>query len=189
MHERTPERDDLLDAAARLPPEIPPSRDLWPGIAAQLSNQGRAKRRAGWLPARGWRVAASFAGALLGVLAAVALVDMRGDSQRETASIDIAPVASEWLPITQDAKYRATRATLAASFEKQLALLPPDDRAKVEQGLRDIQIGLRALNEALQKHPDNLALRQLILSAYQSELDYMQSIDALTETLSQDVQI
>src|SRR5690606_34258390 len=50
----------LLAAAHRLPPEIPPSRDLWPGIAARLEAPAAPRRRQpAWFRALAASVAAA----------------------------------------------------------------------------------------------------------------------------------
>lgn len=195
MNREDTDRDGkaLLDAAAKLPQDIALKRDLWPEIAAQLeSHPVKANSSQGVWRIRflGW--AASFAGVIIAVLIVFTstLMSSGGKSSKAvTTVLDSVPIAPEFLPITQDPSYRAARAELLTSFEKQLATLPPEDRAKVEQGLKDIQNGLQALNQALQRNPDNAALRRLVLGAYQRELEYMQTIDTLTESMPRDLSI
>lgn len=182
----------LLDAAAKLPQDIAPKRDLWPEIVAQLEPQSLQTDSAPSDWRRPMRWAASFTGAALAVLAAFAVMksrDVEQPAQVATTPGEAVTQPAEFLPITQDPSYRAARAELLTSFEKQLAMLPPEDRAKVEQGLKDIQSGLHALNQALQRNPHNAALRRLVLGAYQRELEYMQTIDTLTESMPQDLSI
>lgn len=187
MNDKQPQHDPLLKAFASLPCEIEPSRDLWPDVAARIVGDSRSSH---WITLFGthrMRLAASFVGAAFGVLVAFYFVKTQPPSaSSEDLSLSVGPATPDSFPVTQDEHYRVARAQLATQFAARLKLLPSQEQAKIEQGLKDIQNGLRALNEALQQHPDNLSLRRLILSSYQRELEYMQTIDALAESLPQD---
>jgi hypothetical protein len=58
----------------------------------------------------------------------------------------------------------------------------------VQKGLKQIEDGLRELNDALKSHPDSVLLQQLALGAYQQELEYMQNVASLTQTVSEQSQ-
>jgi len=171
-------QDPLLDALKRLPRDVHPDRDLWSGIAQEVSV---SKPRARVAVTR-W--AAAFTG--IAVAATLSYYTLRPTSHPQPQSAQVTPVApptwfrAELTPIALGPEYQKARLVLANDLFHQIQRLSPEERAKVELGLKQIDDGLRLIGEALQTHPDSVLLQQLVLSAYQRELQFMQEVSATT---------
>ena len=171
----------------RLPADIAPARDLWPGIAAAIATtaDGAGVRHR----SRVWtmRIAAAAACIAIGAVTSYFVVAERF-ATRTAAGLNGAVVARQvdsWLvkPVAQDPGYRKARAQLAGEFFRRIAALPAADRDKAEKGLREIESGLRTLDEALKSNPDSILLQQLVLGTYQQELEYLQNVTSLSRTV------
>ena len=178
--------DPLARAHKRLPTDIAPALDLWPGVAAAIA----AEPPAAFNRTRAWtlRIAAGVACVALGAALGYGVLVQRFAARVAPPGTDTAKIARQvdsWLvkPVMLDAGYQKARAQLAGEFFRRIATLPTADRAKVEKGLREIEDGLRDLNDALKSNPNSILLQQLALSAYQQELEYMQNVTSLTETV------
>jgi hypothetical protein len=179
----TQDNDALGRMLRRLPTQIEPSRDLWPGIAAAISAPAQPKRARVWT----MRIAAGLACVALGVGLGYRLPPKPGTMPGPQSSQE---AINTWLvkPVMLDAGYQKARMQLAGEFFRRIAELPPNDRARVQKGLRQIEDGLRELNDALKAQPDSVLLQQLALGAYQQELEYMQNVASLTQTVSESTQ-
>jgi len=164
----------------RLPTQIEPPRDLWPGIAAAISAPRQPKRFMVWT----MRIAAGLACVALGVGLGYRFLPKAGTTPGPQTSQE---AVDTWLvkPVMLDAGYQKARTALAGEFFRRIAELPPNDRARVQKGLKQIEDGLRQLNDALKAQPDSVLLQQLALGAYQQELEYMQNVASLTQTVSE----
>jgi hypothetical protein len=177
---------DSSDALGRLlksiPADIEPPRDLWPGIAAAISDSVQPKRARLWT----MRIAAGLACVALGVGLGYRLLPRTATTGPQMSQEAVAG----WLvkPVMLDAGYQKARMQLAGEFFRRIAELAPNDRARVQKGLRQIEDGLRELNDALKAQPDSVLLQQLALGAYQQELEYMQNVASLTQTVSESTQ-
>lgn len=183
MTQPTASIDALSRMLKRLPAEIEPPHDLWPGVAAAIATEHRPKRAGAWA----MRIAAAFACIAIGTGLGYGLF------QRNSAAVGPGPTQAAintWLvkPVMMDAGYQKARMQLASEFFRRIADLPANDRARVQKGLRQIEDGLRELNDALKAHPDSILLQQLALGAYQQELEYMQNVASLTQTVSEQTQ-
>jgi hypothetical protein len=173
-----PNKDPLLDALKRLPKDVNPDRDLWSGIAQEISSSKPRAR------ASVTRWAAAFVG--LAFAASLSYYAVRPTSQRQPQSAQLNPVAppawfsAELTPVALGPEYRKARLALATDLFRHIQRLSPEERAKVELGLKQIDAGLRSIGEALQAHPDSILLQQLVLSAYQQELQFMQDVSTTT---------
>jgi hypothetical protein len=170
-------KDPLLDALKRLPREVHPDHDLWSGIAQEISiDKPRAR-----VALTRW--AAAFVG--IAVAASLSYYALRPTSQLQPQTAQVTPVAPTWFraeltSVTLGPAYQQARLALAKDLFQQIQRLSPEERAKVELGLKQIDDGLRLIGEALQAHPDSVLLQQLVLSAYQRELQFMQDVSATT---------
>ena len=157
------DQDDKLDTAlAALPDAIAPERDLWPDIEARL----QTGRGGFWQ----WRVAAS-------VFAATVLVGMLiippADPER------VAGVTPSEVPATDpellrysglDAEFVRVHDQSLEALAEQLSDLPPATREVVIANLKIIRASIAEINEAIEREPNNVQLRQLLRMAYQQEL-------------------
>lgn len=176
------ERDDELTAlAARLPREVAPPRDLWPGIEAAISKQ--APRRRPWQ-----RVLAQAAAVLVLVGGSSSVTWYLTDKGSEqavpplaTAPLVVQPVAG-YSEHGLGADFLDTRADLAARLEQELLRLPPDTRSEVRQNIVRIRAAISEINLALAEEPDNALLQELLLSMYREEISVMQRVEGLASS-------
>lgn len=177
------ERSQRLDERlGRLPAEIPPSRDLWPEIAARIS--GREARHPAPSRRLPWRPIAAAAAAVLVAVTAAGLY-RGGDPQPDGATAAPAvPMTSTFGPGHDlGSGYLAARAGLAGNLEQSLEALPPETRAIVRENLETIRRAAAEINAALGTDPANVLLQQQLMSAYQDELSVLANLQRATERL------
>jgi hypothetical protein len=175
---------DLDSRLARLAEDLPPARELWPGIAARIEgpagspDRSRTARR--WQPRQTWLAAAA-------VAVAAILVTMVYRGADQAPPVPGGPemlTAAAFGPTYQlNAGYHAARAGLAQDLEAQLAGLPPETRATVLDNLATIRRAAAEINAALGDDPSNLLLQQQLMAAYQDELAVLANIRRVTERL------
>ncbi len=152
--------DDLARierAAADLPREVQPTRDLFPGIAARIR-----PRTSRWAPAR-WLVAAAM---LVGVTSWTTARVLRPDP---------APTAE----IAWDAQMRAASAELRGALEARRADLDPATLATVEQNLAVIDDAIAETRAALDADPEDRRLRQALDRANEQKISLLRRALAL----------
>lgn len=148
--------DDKLKAALkRLPREVDPSHDLWPGIEARLARRPRAVR-----PLWAYSLAASVLVAVVaGALWSVGLHHGSG----VTPQTIVAQGGS-----TQDS-YFAQRAAYAEQSVQTATDLAPATRQVILKNLRIIESSIQNMQAALDQDPNNPRLRALLVDLYQNE--------------------
>jgi hypothetical protein len=165
-----------------LPHAIEPGRDLWPGIEAQLAERAGAAapvRRRGGLPLA-WLAAAAMVGSLaVGVwIGRSVLPGARPAPPLAAAPAAAAPQQVAWV---SDPRYQRQRAALLATFDQQLAALPPPSRAKVLASLATIRHAQQDLEQALGKDPANALLQELLVNTYQDEMRVLTDVREASE--------
>jgi hypothetical protein len=167
---RGAQKDPLLAQASNLPREIAPPHDLWPEIAARLSEPSRAApRRFTWPMA----LAAGFLVAAVSALLTWSL--MR----------DPTPMPVHYGPNSAlRAVQLKARDELLVQFRQRLDELPPKTRETVVKNLAIIQRAADEIDAALAQDPASGLLNGLLLSTYQKELQIYSKVvtsgDALT---------
>jgi len=167
------DRDELLAQASRLPEEIAPTRDLWPAIAARLSEQTPATpRRFSWPLA----LAAGFLVASISALLTWGLMHEPGPVAGETTLAGRATSQPALMPVRYgpnsaigEAQLKA-RDELLVQFRRRLEELPPETREIVTKNLAIIQRAADEIDAALGEDPASGLLNGLLLSTYQEEL-------------------
>jgi hypothetical protein len=150
--------------------DVPPSRDLWPGIAAAIeaertTHTAEPRRRSSWRLGVG--IAASVALVAIGALLGRAL-PTEGPA---LASNGPAAAAAALLPaVAQDARHAAAREELLREADAKLAELPPQDRERVVASLAAIRRSVQEIEAALGREPANALLQELLVNAYQDEM-------------------
>ena len=187
-----PRKDPLLAQASNLPQEITPPRDLWPAIAAKLSEQSRAApRQFGW-------TAALAAGFLVAALSALLTWGLMRDPDPATggnltgenllagrAASQAAPLPINYGPNSALGSVQLkARDDLLVQFRPRLDELPPETRETVVKNLAIIQRAADEIDAALAQDPASGLLNGLLLSTYQEELQIYSKVviagDALT---------
>ena len=186
--------DEELDSRlAALPHEIPPQRNLWPDIAARIAAVSAAPRAdrelAAWWQS-GWTQLA----AACVLVAVTAVVTYQLVREPEGTAMPPQVAALDWpvittLPATPASfgsgavlspEYVEARALLARTFEARLADLPPATRSKIERNLAEIRRASAELAAALDEHPANSLLQDLLVSTYQEELALFSQVNQVT---------
>jgi len=170
---RGPEKDPLLAQASNLPREIAPPRDLWPAIAARLSEQPRpASRRFTWPMA----LAAGFLVAAVSALLTWGLVRDPNAVPTQNLVADSTATQTALVPVNYGpnsalgAVQLKTRDDLLAQFRQRLDELAPETRETVVKNLAIIQHAADEIDAALAQDPASGLLNGLLLSTYQEEL-------------------
>lgn len=148
-------------ALGELPQELPPARDLWPGIAAAIASTptpkpipGASRRPAAWTSAL----------ALAATIACVAAGIWIG---RASAPSTPGGTAAAFTP---DARFGAERQALMVQAGLGLARLPTEDRRKVEASLATIRGAIADIRLALGEDPGNRLLQEMLVNTYQDEI-------------------
>lgn len=180
-------RDPLDQALAKLPRAVPPRRDLWADIRAEIESEPQESAP----PSKGfvshwYQIAAAV---LLVVASSVTTYLLMRD-----AGPDPQPLIAESEPLRPEViampasfgtqrlgeDYLQARAALDKSFEQRLATLPPAAREKVQRNLADIRAAAREISDTLAEHPSDPLLQELLMSTYQSELRLLSDVTQMT---------
>ncbi|MFT3906135.1 MAG: hypothetical protein QM718_07530 [Steroidobacteraceae bacterium] len=180
-----PRKASLDSLLTQVPHAVPPERELWPQIAAQLgAQQADARRtaaeRSRWLA--GWprAIAAGLLIAALSVLLTVGLMRQRAE---QLAGSTHAPLTSVSFELPQDAAYQRTRQALEQTFRQRLQLLAPATRTRIEADLQTIQKANADIRDALARDPASPVLQHLLESTWQQEIDLYRDVARSTEPM------
>jgi hypothetical protein len=171
----------ILDPSSVLPEEIPPSSDLWSGIASRLeaTEEPKEERKVWHLPyfiplAAAAGIAAIFAASLLSLPPQqsenVAMLPGR--------EVEAAPTAATYrLPAeTVEIGFVQTRAVLMKRFEAQKRSAAPEQIAMLEQMLVTMDSAVQDIHAALENDPYNASLLFKLSHARRRELRLLQQV-------------
>lgn len=174
--------DPLMAAAAALPKEIKPGRDLWPGI-----EQALARKQPRFEP-RNWQgLFAQAAAVILLVGASSGLTYLAVTDGSNQVSPVVTDVERVFEPVSGSfgSRYNlgpdflAARNVLAARLEGEMEKLTPESRAVVQKSLDAIHEAMVEINKALANEPDNVLLQDLLLRTYHEEIALMQQVGGI----------
>jgi hypothetical protein len=148
-------QEKFESAIKRLPREVQPDRDLWPGIEARL----KARRAA--YPFWTYGMAAS-------LLLAVGAAGLWAGLAHQKAGTPQEIVATGPIHSATDV-YFAQRAAYAEQSIQTATDLAPATRAVILKNLRIIEGSMQDMQAALDKDPNNPRLRALLFDLYQNE--------------------
>jgi hypothetical protein len=179
----TPNNSDgtrRIRSLGELAKDIPPPRDLWPGIAAEIAKDAktagaRSRDDANPLTRSQWA-------ALAAVVAALAVGVWLGRN--------VIPGGAQSVPITQagsapdvvaaayikDPRYMRDRAELVRSLDAKLKTLPPETQQKVTASLETIRKSIADIQAALGRDPGNALLQELLVNSYQDEMRVLTAV-------------
>lgn len=176
---RTPDLDPrLAERIARLPEEVEPTRDLWPGIRAALETDRvqpfpgghtapRRRKLPAWLPL---------------TAAAAALVVMTATVTRTFMSSGPGPTPAADLPLTNGlAAYERSADELATMLDRRAARLDPATRAVLERSLLTIDAAIDEARAALARDPSNAAGRAFVEAAYRQKIDFLRRANEVAD--------
>ncbi|HME37614.1 MAG TPA: hypothetical protein VKG63_01530 [Steroidobacteraceae bacterium] len=159
--------DEQLASLAR---DIPPPRNLWPGISRSLREHPRRVRP----------LALAAAAGIVGACVASALTwaVLHGRPESPAAqSAARAPTFDE----PRNPRYMAARDDLELNFRERLALLDPATRARIEASLAVIRRAHEDIRKALASDPASPVLEQLWDSTWHDELDLYDHVVRATQ--------
>jgi hypothetical protein len=169
------------EALRRLPREIALERDLWPAISAQLESHASP-------PASRWlRPAAAALLLIMGSSLMTAALLRRDEpvlTQPSVSAVGAPLAALSFGPEhTLDLSHAAAREALYRALSDRIDRLPPDTRRKVAANLAEIRSACGEINAALKLKPGDPLLEELLLHAYQQELEVISTVNQIAGTL------
>lgn len=178
----TTRRVKRLDELAQ---SVPPSRDLWPAIAAAIEadkaagvTSTRNQRRFGWRPAGAMAAAVALVavGVLIGQSISPNATQIAGDPSTQTDP-KVIRIAQ------RDANYRKQRDALMVEVQSRLSTMPAAERDKVAASLATLRRSITEIEAALGRDPANALLQELLVSSCQEE---MRALTAVREAGGQE---
>lgn len=165
-----PLQKSIDEQLADLPRDVPPPRNLWPGIAGRLH---RAPRRAR-------PVVFAAAAGLIGACVASALTWAVLHGRPASPPTQLAMRAAAF-DEPRNPSYVAARDSLELTFRERLALLDPATRAQIEASLAIIRQAHEDIRKALASDPASPVLEQLWQSTWHDELDLYDHVVRATQ--------
>jgi hypothetical protein len=179
-------RHKTVTSLRDLPTSVPPSRDLWAGIEAQITAPAQSEQHKAPEPRRfGVRNPANIRWLAVAAMVATLAVGMWiGRTLLPTTGSVVATNSDAPQSISAildgggafqtayfaDPKLVRTRAELLKSVEAKFKSLPPDTQQKVISSLQTIHQSMKDLEAALGKDPSNALLQELLVNTYQDEM-------------------
>jgi len=175
----------LVAAAARLPREIAPDRDLWPGIAQRIDR--RFHFGSGWSGLQ-WALAA----AALVVVAVGGLVvsSSRQDQRPVVATATLFPSATPNARTvstvnpstlaTAEGEFERASAELLQALESRRGSLPPNTIEDLKNHLAAIDTALDEIRAVLRDNPGNAEATRLLASTQRRKVDVLRRVVGLS---------
>lgn len=190
--------DSLSQMLASLPRDVPPERDLWPGIQAEIARTPIVTDAAPvvhFTSSRWFQLAAGLLLVLATSLttfvitrqtmerdAAVQVARQQPESQVPMATAPLNAMPVSFGPEALGADYIKARSELNARFEARMKTLPPSTRAKLERNLADLRHAANEISRTLAEHPSDPLLQDLLMSTYQRELQLLADVSEMPVT-------
>ena len=154
-------QQDALDRLiAKVPQDVAPPENLWPGVAARLSSRPRHA------PPMALAAAVAMAAAGLASFVTWAVLE-----SRSVPRVIQTVAATGSFDEPRDPKYVLARDSVEKTFRERLALLEPATRAKIESSLAVIKKAHEDIRKALAADPQSAVLQQLWESTWHDEFD------------------
>jgi hypothetical protein len=183
--------DRLEEALSQLPRGIEPGRDLWAGIAARLEPRSDPARvRA--VPRWAWAAAAVLVVASSLMTATLVRRETETTVQTVPAPVAVRSTAPAVVPAAASAAtaafgpghrvgpaYLANRRVLARELEERLSRLPPEGREQLAKNIAELRRASAEINAALELHPGDPLLEELLFNIYQDEISVLANVDRL----------
>lgn len=184
--------DPLTQMLASLPREVPPERDLWEGIQAEIGKTPIVTDTAPvvhFTSSRWFQLAAGLLLVLATSLTTFVITrqSMEQDSalqlaqQRQQTQVPMATASLNAMPVSFGPEalgvdYMKARSELNTQFEARIKTLAPSTRAKLERNLADLRHAANEISKTLAEHPSDPLLQDLLMSTYQRELQLLADV-------------
>jgi hypothetical protein len=168
-----------IRSLSQLAQDIPPSRDLWPTIAAGISRErpGSSNERHSRMPSRmQWAALAAVVASLaVGMWVGRNLLPASGSQtpQHVASNGSQEVLAASYV---RDPRYVKDRAELVRALEEKMKTLPLETQQKVTASLVTIRSSIRDIQAALGKDPGNALLQELLVNSYQDEMRVLTAV-------------
>jgi hypothetical protein len=163
------ERDQLDQALSGLPRDIEPSRDLWPGIRAEMDATPTVAHRK---PA--YSLLTKIAAGFVLVVATSTTTYLATRQSMQRAAMTSLAAAADGNAVIEE--YLRSRADLDRLFAERLAALPATTRAKLESNLADLRRAENEIVANLIQNPSDALLHELLMSTYQSQAQLLADV-------------
>jgi N-acyl-D-aspartate/D-glutamate deacylase len=172
-----------IRSLGELAQNVPPPRDLWPAIAAEISQDAA---RAGMADKSGTnRISRTQWLALAAVIAALAVGMWIGRSVLPVKGAQAPPIAATTgsgahdvvaAAYLKDPRYVKDRADLVRALDEKMKTLPPETQQKVTASLATIRKSIAEIQAALGRDPGNALLQELLVNSYQDEMRVLTTV-------------
>lgn len=186
MSDQRDQRESLDQLLASLPREVPPERDLWSGIQAEIAKTPIVTDSAPVVHFSRSRWMQLAAGVLLVLATSLTTFVITRQSLQQDAAVQVAQqtvptpalnaMPASFGPEALGAEYLQARSDLNKRFEERIKTLPPSARAKLERNLADLRQAANEIAATLADHPSDPLLQDLLLSTYQRELQLLADV-------------
>jgi hypothetical protein len=182
------ELESLLERAHRLPTEIEPDKELWPGIESRIAGPqvaGEIAKRPPPEPSQWtlrWNPLSVAAVLLLAVAVPFTLWQVGRSPVEElpvAQSDSLKPAdatATAMLARSEDGVL-LQRADLLEALERQRDILPLEAFISIEENARLIDQAIAQVRTALEESPDNRQLELLLAARYQQEVALLKQVN------------
>lgn len=183
-----PHQDRLDQLLGSLPRDVPPERDLWEGIRAEIVKTPIVTDTAPVVHFTSSRWFQLAAGVLLVLATSLTTFVLTRQSMEKQAAVQMAqqPVPTATAPLnampvsfgpeTLGADYLKARSELDKRFEERIKTLPPSTRAKLERNLAELRHAASEISTTLAENPTDPLLQDLLMSTYQRELQLLADV-------------
>ncbi|MET0535514.1 MAG: hypothetical protein ABW171_14960 [Steroidobacter sp.] len=186
MSDERHSKQSLDELLASVPRDVPPERDLWQGIQAEIAKTPIVTDAAPVVHFSSSRWCQIAAGLLLVVATSLTTFVITRQSMEENAPVQVAQQtvptpALNAMPVSfgpemLGADYIKARSELHQRFEERLKTLPPATRVKLERNLADLRNAANEISQTLAEHPSDPLLQDLLMSTYQRELQLLADV-------------
>lgn len=165
---------NLLAGIGELRRDIPPPRDLWPGISAAIG-ASPTRRRIGAAVRPAWALAAAVACVAVGVW--IGRASAPGAARITTTEPSPSSAELAWrVRYAPGARFERTREQLLGEVGARLAGLPPKARAEVQASLETVRRARATIEQALGRDPGNALLQEMLVNSYQDEMRVLTTV-------------
>lgn len=168
---------ELKRQTRELPASVLPERDLWPAIKAKIDQPAtiidfgifRGPRNR-YSPLRYIVAAAAMVLLMIGVRAIVEMGSAKED-------LPLRPVAAEDPEVNRiEQEYASAKEELMHELRVREATLAPETLSIIEENLTIIENAVRDISMALAENPENIELKRMLHTAYQSEVNLLYQV-------------